>query len=274
MPRLPLLEHPILHLKNKWLHHKCKYGRTPEGTVTVEINGVKFPFDFTLGKMVKSMYFGCYDYEIRRMMEKHLKPGGMFIDVGANIGYFTAIGASLVGKAGQVHSFEPVSTLFGYLEQITELNPEYDIIVNNIGLGQADQLVPIARHRRNMGGSSMVPGFVPKEDTAESLTVRVQRLDEYLKSKGISRVSLMKIDTEGFELPVLLGNSAFFDQSRGELPPVIVEVAPRALKLIGRSMAELDEFMATYGYKSYAICGRHRINLNDIGDQANIVFRA
>ena len=33
MPRLPLFKHPILHFKNKWLHHKCKYAQVPKGTV-------------------------------------------------------------------------------------------------------------------------------------------------------------------------------------------------------------------------------------------------
>lgn len=50
MPLSPLLKHPILHYKNKWLHHKCKYAKVPEGTVIGEINGVRFPFDFALGK--------------------------------------------------------------------------------------------------------------------------------------------------------------------------------------------------------------------------------
>ena len=273
MPRLPLLKHPILHYKNKWLHHKCKYAKIPEGTVIGEIDGVRFPFDFTLGKMVKSMYFGCYDFEIRRIMKRHLKLGGVFIDVGSNVGYLSAVGAALVGKTGQVHSFEPVPTYFSYLQQTAELNPEYKIVANNAALGETAGQACIADHRRNLGGSSMVPGFVPKEDTKETFDIQVRRLDEYIQKQKLSYLSLIKIDTEGFELPVLLGASHFFDECKGNYPPVIAEVTPRAFKLMGRDVCELDEFMSAYGYKSYSICGQHRINIRKITNQTNVLFK-
>lgn len=273
MPRLPLLKHPILHYKNKWLHHKCKYAKVPEGTVIGEINGVRFPFDFALGKMVKSMYFGCYDFEIRRIMKKYLKQGGAFIDIGANVGYLSAVGAALVGKTGQVHSFEPVPTYFSYVQQTAELNSDYKIVANNIALGEKTGQAFIADHRRNLGGNSMVPGFVPKEDIRETFNIQVQRLDEYIQKQKLSLPSLIKIDTEGFELPVLLGTSHFFDSRKDHLPPIIAEVTPHAFKLMNRDVCELDEFMSAYGYKSYSICGRHRINIKRINKQTNVLFK-
>ncbi len=273
MPRLPLLKHPILHYKNKWLHHKCKYAKVPEGTLIGEINGVRFPFDFTLGKMVKSMYFGCYDFEIRRLMEKYLRPGGVFIDVGANVGYLSAIAAGLVGRGGQVHSFEPVPIYFHYALQAAELNPDYKITVNNVALGETSGRASIANHRRNIGGNSMIQGYVPKEDIKETFDIQVRRLDEYLQKQKLSYLSLIKIDTEGFELPVLLGASRFFDECKGNFPPVIAEITPRAFKLMGRDVCELDEFMSSYRYKSYSICGRHRINIRKIINQTNVLFK-
>jgi FkbM family methyltransferase len=273
MPRLPLLKHPVLHYKNKWLHHKCKYADTPQGTVIGQINGVKFPFDFTLGKMVKNMYFGSYDFEIRRILEKYLKPAGVFIDIGANVGYLTAVGASLVGKTGQVHSFEPVPKYFSYIQQTVDLNPEYKILANGIALGEKTGFVRIANHKRNIGGNSIVPGFVPKEDTAGTFNIQVQRLDAYIQKMELSQVSLIKIDTEGFELPVLLGTSCFFEKHKGDLPPIIAEVTPRAFKLMKRDVSELDDFMSGYGYKAYAICGRHRINVGKINTQTNVLFK-
>ena len=96
MSTLPLIKHPILYFRSKWYHHKCKYKEAPDGTVVKEIKGVKFPFDLTLGKMAKVMYFGCYEFRVIRMMKKHLKTGSVFIDVGANVGYISAIGAAQV----------------------------------------------------------------------------------------------------------------------------------------------------------------------------------
>ncbi len=273
MPRLPLLKHPILHCKNKWYHHKCKYGTTPEGTIIEVINGVRFPFDFTLGKMIKSMYFGCYEFEILRLMKKYLKPRGVFLDIGANVGYISAIGAGLVGKSGEVHGFEPVPTYFNYLRETAELNSAYRIVANNFALGEKASQVSIASHRRNIGGNSIVPGFVPEEDVAEITNIQVKTLDEYIQIQGLSRISLIKIDTEGFELPVLLGFSHFLDEHKTNRPPVIAEISPQAFELMDRELCELDEFMSNYGYESYAVCGRHGVNITNLSSQATVLFK-
>lgn len=274
MSRLPLFKHPFLYYKSKWRYHRCKYAEAPQGRVVKKINGVKLVFDLSLGKAVKSMYFDAYEIEVIRIMKKYLKPGGVFIDVGANVGYLSAIGLSLVGTTGQVHSFEPMPAYFSYLEQIAELNPQYKIVANKLALGQADGKACITSHRHGTGCNSMVPGFIPKEHIAETLNIHVWRLDEYIQKQKLSRISLIKIDTEGFELPVLLGTSRFFDDHKGNLPPIIVEITPRAFKLMNKNVSELEEFMASYGYKPYAICGRHHVDIRNITEQIVTLFKA
>jgi len=271
MPRLPLFKHPILHFKNKWLHHKCKYAQVPKGTVPGEINGVKCVFDFDLGKMIKNMYCGSYEFETKRMIEKCLKPGTIFIDIGANVGYFTAVGASRVGKTGQVHCFEPIPNYFAYIQKIVELNPDYKIIANDIALGEDNSRVSIASHQHNIGASSIVPNFVPKEDINETLNIQVRRLDEYIIENKLTNISLIKIDTEGFEFPVLLGASQFFDKNN--LPYIIAEITPHAFDLMKKDLNELKDFMTSYGYKAYAICGRHRIDIAKLTKQTDVLFK-
>lgn len=273
MPRLPLFKHPILHFKNKRLHHKCKYAESSEGTVIEEINGVKIVFDFSKGKMIKSMYFGCHEFEIRRLINKYLKPGDIFIDVGANIGYFSAIGAGLVGKTGQVHCFEPIPTYFSYINKMIELNPEYTIKANNIALGEKTGQCRISCHRRNAGGNSIIPGFIFEEDISETIDVEINRLDNYIEKEQLKEIALIKIDTEGYELPVLLGLSRFFDEHKNHLPSIIAEITPKAFELMDKKINDLYDFMSSYGYKSYAICGKHYIDIRKIKSQTDVLFK-
>ena len=73
-----------------------------------KIQGVVFEFDFDLGPAVTQMYFGTYQPEVFLLMRRFMRPGDTFVDVGANIGYLSALGMGLVGASGEVHSFEPV----------------------------------------------------------------------------------------------------------------------------------------------------------------------
>jgi len=83
--------------------------------------GVSYEFDFSDTALldsfqhsqpaIKAMLHGSYEPTLRKVMRRHLTPGGVFVDAGANIGYISAVGASLVGPTGHVHSFEPVPSI-------------------------------------------------------------------------------------------------------------------------------------------------------------------
>src|SRR5436190_21982560 len=55
----------------------------------------------------RQIYLGCYEPDCTRWAKRALRPGGVMIDVGANVGYFTALAAARVGLAGRVFAIEP-----------------------------------------------------------------------------------------------------------------------------------------------------------------------
>jgi FkbM family methyltransferase len=270
MPRLSVLQHPILYYKNKYYHHKLNHGKAPDGLSVVDIHGVKFPCDLALGKMTRSMYFGAYDIEIRRIIEKNLRPGDVFVDVGANVGYFSAVGAARVGTSGQVHCFEPVPWLFRYLEQFRSLNPNHSISVNQAALGDKEDKT-IIYQSENTGGHSLLSGYFLSGQPQTTHEIAVHRLDTYLEQKSIDRVALIKIDTEGYEFPVLLGLTGFLKKAKGRLPILVIEISHRAFSLTHHTIAEFETFMKDYGYTAYEICGCHKADLYRAQDQ-NLVF--
>lgn len=63
------------------------------------------------------MWAGAYEPELVAMLKRALRPGMTVLDMGANIGYFSAIAAALVGPSGRLHAFEPAPSCFGQLER-------------------------------------------------------------------------------------------------------------------------------------------------------------
>ena len=239
------------------------------------IRGVRFECDFKLDPRVGDMFFSAYEPDEVAVLERFLRPGDVFVDVGANIGYLTAIGASLVGPEGQVHSFEPVPQYFARLKALCEANPRYGIRANAIALGERDGSAEIAQSSgENIGWNSMVPEMLAGEGHVRH-TVRVQRLDEYLTECGVARVALIKVDAEGFELPILRGASGFLDAAAGAgvLPPILCEVAPGAYPLLGSKVGDLFDFMGRCGYTALGVEHDARpVRVESLETTTNVLF--
>ena len=205
----------------------------PKSPIQKKINGIIFEFDFDYDPAIKRMYFGIYELETVEVMKKVLKIGDTFLDAGANIGYLSAIGGGLVGKTGQVHSFEPVPEYFQRLKKVAMMNRDYKIVVNQCALGEERGRAKIdVTNLPNIGWNTIVPGFMSNATRKKSIEVPVYRLDDYIKEKGLDKISLIKIDTEGFEFPVLKGLQGYFE-STGHRPVILCEIAPPAYPLLG-----------------------------------------
>ena len=237
------------------------------------IADVVFEFDLNRYRGTAPMYFGSYALPIVETMNRLLRPGDVFLDVGANIGYLAAIAASLVGPAGQVHCFEPVPEYFDRLQKLVALNPEYDIRVNSHAAGEAPGACTIYV-TREPGQSTMVRAYKSGPEIVETLEVPVVRLDSYLKEQAIERVAVIKIDAEGFEMPILKGLEGYFQNSHRR-PAIICEIAPRAYPLMGRKVSELAAYMSRYGYRAHdLIDGTTPVNLEAIHHVDDVLFLA
>jgi FkbM family methyltransferase len=239
------------------------------------IRGVSFECDLSLDASVADMLLSAYEPDEIVVLERCLKRGDVFVDVGANIGYLTAVGASLVGPSGQVHSFEPVPEYFRRLEALRALNPGYAIHVNQVALGDRRGTAEIAQAADgNIGWNTMVPGLLSGDAARARHSVPVQRLDEYLAERGIANVALLKIDAEGFELPVLRGATSFLEAAKRR-PAILVEVAPGAYPLLGARVSDLFDLLGRFGYSGFDVeHGARPISAEAVTDTTNILFLA
>lgn len=226
----------------------------PRRRVRRWLNGVAIELDLSLttSRFLRSMYFGIYGRHISTAMRTFLRPGDTFIDVGANIGYFSAIGMGLVGAQGEVHSFEPVPAYFEILRDMARRNPGFRTQLNQLAASDSESVSPIWVARHNIGWNTMVPGSMQENNLAYSAMVPTIRLDDYIQARLRGRkIALVKIDVEGFEFPVIRGLRDYF--AGGNRPPIICEVAPAAYDKLGTSVQELAGFMEALGYKSFGL---------------------
>jgi FkbM family methyltransferase len=244
------------------------------GTAEKEINGIRFDFDFELDHNIREMYVGNYEVEAVDCIKKLLKERDVFIDVGANIGYLSAVAAGCVGKEGEVHSFEPVPEYFQKLKEMADKNPAYKIRVNQCALADKPGAMRIAVSKVNVGNNSMVLGLIDEKKQKDHISVSVCTLAQYIEQRKINRISMIKIDVEGFEFPVLKGLQPFF-KTAAKRPPILCEIMPEAYPLLGYSLEQLADYMENWSYDSFSLKGNQGlIDIRDIKEfeGANVLF--
>lgn len=171
---------------------------------------------------------------VQTLMQLVLKPGSIFADVGANVGFHARAGAHLVGPSGAVHAFEPMPSALRLLRLNTREFPTlmvHSVAVGNAA-GEADFFV------RHFGDRSSLKE-VPQSYWRDRIRVPVVTLDDVL---GDAPVALLKIDVEGFEIDVLRGASKLLRNSR---PLVCFEIWDDVTE------PELDayrQFLEEHGY--------------------------
>lgn len=179
-----------------------------------------------------------------RLLRYVLKPGDTFVDVGANVGFYTRMGSALVGGSGRVFAFEPLSPARRLLEMNTK--GVTNVVVDDRALsdhnGEADF------HVRPQGDtSSLLPG-----GPGSSVRVGVTTLDARLLSEGgaPTRVDFIKIDVEGAELSVLRGATKTIEKYQ---PLVYFEFLPLYASQYGFGYDDFVGFFAPLGYSLHWI---------------------
>ncbi|MFH1369563.1 MAG: FkbM family methyltransferase [Elusimicrobiota bacterium] len=246
----------------------------PKSPVVKTNNGILFEYDFNFDQAIKLMYFGLYEPRTVKTINKFLKKDDIFIDIGANIGYISSIALGMVGKTGQVHSFEPVPRYFNKLKKLSEMNKDYRMTVNQCAAGEAKGSTKIAvTNLPNIGWNTIVPNFMPKETVGEFVDVPICRLDEYAAANSLNEISLIKIDTEGYEFPVMKGLDNYL-KSASRKPSILCEIAPGAYPLLGYSLKQFSDYMKSHSYTATLVdIPGKPVEISELEGTTNVLFR-
>jgi FkbM family methyltransferase len=164
------------------------------------------------------MAVGLYELDTIRAMRRLLRPGDHFVDIGANLGYMTLLGAQMVGEGGRVDAFEADPGNFARLSDHVRSHPTLSARIDLHPIAVSDRAATVAIHHFsggdvNHGCSSVFR--IPGRDAPTS-RVPADRLDAMLQGR---RPRLIKIDVEGAEHLVVSGMTGLLT---GPEPPAVI----------------------------------------------------
>ena len=186
--------------------------REPHGFTVTTFRGCRF-YAGPGNKIEAALLRGgqTYDRANFTAVTGFVRPGHVCFDIGANIGVYSVVMASLTGAPECVHAFEPVAHIRRRLLANARLNAFDTIHVNDMALGATETTLDMYQVKQGLfraGTSTLVRNQNVErmgEDAFAKKAVSVTTLDRYVGAAQLARVDFLKIDVEGFELHVLEG---------------------------------------------------------------------
>ena len=191
---------------------------------------------------------GCLDPNEFALLGKLLTPGMVFIDAGANEGFYTVFAAYRVGNTGSVWAIEPSSREMERLTTNVQLNDLANVRPFPVALADEDTSGELLIAGDEHAGHNTLGQFVYESGLARRELVRLRRLDSLIEANALERLDFLKIDVEGAELRVLAGAQGALKRFR---PMILLEVSDSSLMAQGSSGDELIRFVESQAYRLY-----------------------
>jgi FkbM family methyltransferase len=194
-------------------------------------------------------YFGVWEPNLTAFLERRLRAGDVFVDVGANIGYFTLLASRCVGPTGRVLALEASPQTYRHLLRNLTGNGTANVEAINVAASDRRGTASMFRaEASNIGASSLV-ATAGREFEAD---VATDSLDALLQHHALTNVRFVKIDVEGAEWLVLQGMRDLLAHAAQDLE-VCVELRPQSLSQYGRSVTDVLSLFAGFGFHPYRI---------------------
>lgn len=194
----------------------------------------------------RSLYYtGTYEKGSLDLIQKVLKEGDVFIDVGANIGMMTVFASGVVGQTGKVIAFEPNPITREILNENIQKNNLSNITVSEYAIGaNSEDAVIYDRWDANRGCATLIkPDF-----ETDSYDIKVTTLSSFLDI-GVFP-DMIKIDVEGYELEVLKGVLDLMESANA--PMLMVEYSDMRVNKVDDNTFEIyDLIKQSNNYKFF-----------------------
>lgn len=204
---------------------------------------------------------GRFEVAEVRFVESFVKAGMTVLDIGAHHGFYTLLCSKRVGAKGRVVAFEPSPRERKALQVHLKLNRCRNVRVEALALGNENTTGNLyVIEGRNTGCNSLKPPTAVGD--ISPVSVRVARLDEWLRQCKLDRVDFIKLDVEGGELPLLEGAAELLE--RRPRPVILAEVQDVRTQPWGYRAKEIIDHLARRGYKWFTPLADGSMELLDV----------
>lgn len=131
------------------------------------------------------------------------KPGWFVIDVGAYIGIWTLRIASKVGNKGMIIAFEPNPYNFVILKMNLKINNVKNVIARNLAVSAQEGTSYLYVPELRINSTLNLDYALSLNENISKINVKTVTLSKFIKELNISKIDLLKVDTEGNELEIL-----------------------------------------------------------------------
>lgn len=195
-------------------------------------------------RIERLMWGGCYEPHVQRCLQALLRPGDVYLDAGAHIGFHATVAASLVSASGRVFAFEADPENFARLAE--HCRPFPWATAEHRAVWERSERLTFERSSRadesGWGSVTAVRDF----HRGEHVEVEAVSLDDWQTAAKVSAIRLIKVDAEGSEPAILRGAQGLLRTLR---PMVILELNDVVLRQAGSSARELSEGLRRSGYE-------------------------
>lgn len=185
---------------------------------------------------------GLHECEVRDAIISTLKKNAIFLDVGANVGYFSKLASGIVGDEGCVYSVEAESE--NYISLLKNMRKCNNVVSLNIAVSDKIEVLELHKASHSSCHSTVKTDSHLTNGTSSIPSATVDFIwDNYISKVNID---LMKVDVEGAETLVLKGAKKALDA--GAIKYIIIEYCPRIMLNSGFDVKDLYQNLES-GYE-------------------------
>jgi FkbM family methyltransferase len=189
---------------------------------------------------------GRYEKVWTTWMQSNVRPGTHALDIGANVGYYTALLATLVGSGGSVIACEPDPQNAALLRRTIAENGFSHVRLVEAAVSDRVGRATLYQDAAWHGVHSLARDNCVNQSDAK-VDVATVTVDSLMADHGAA-IGFVKIDAQGAEAAVMAGAESLLSQAHAT---VLLEVWPHGLRTLGGSIAAMSEPFRRHGFASF-----------------------